>query len=508
MAIGTLHIDPKSAEPVYRQIALEIRRSVLDGRFEAGSRLPATRDLARQLGVNRNTVVAAYDALASEGWVASHTGRGTFVIDRSVIEVAEPVDSSHEETLRTGFSRAVECAAIGGLRSIYRLAISDEGISFVGSYPAGDRMPVEQFGASLQAVLKKDGPAILGYGPTAGSFDLRETIAATMREAGSDVSPERTLVTSGAQQAIELVFRTFVERGDVVLIEEPTYTGALSVLNSLGARIVGIPVDDEGIRPEPLDVALERHRPKLLYVQPTFHNPTAAEMGLARRREVVELCRRHRCLIVEDDWAGDLRLDGERLPTLHAIAAGSNVIYLSTFSKKLMPGLRVGWVVAPAAAFERLVELKRLQDCGTSPLIQAALDHFLRAGGLDEHLKKTLPVYRDRRDTMFDALSRHFPKEAVFKRPTGGLFIWVTLPTSFDGNTLFAAARRREVLYSRGDLFHGDGSGNNSLRLTYSAADPTEIENGVSVLGELVRERWPDGPREDSPGTAESMPIF
>jgi DNA-binding transcriptional MocR family regulator len=157
---------------------------------------------------------------------------------------------------------------------------------------------------------------------------------------------------------------------------------------------------------------------------------------------------------------------------------------------------------------ERLVELKRLQDCGTSPLIQAALDHFLRAGGLDEHLKKTLPVYRDRRDTMFDALNRKFPKEAVFSRPTGGLFIWVTLPAGFDGNALFAAARRRGVLYSRGDLFHGDGSGHNCLRLTYSAANPTEIENGISVLGDLIRERWPDGPRKDSSGTAESMPIF
>lgn len=508
MAISTFQIDSHSAEPVYRQIALEIRRAVIDGRLDAGSRLPATRELARRIGVNRNTVVAAYDALATEGWVTSHTGRGTFVVDRNALESDGPSNTSNDETLISKFSRTVECATAGGLRSIYRLAISDEGISFVGSYPAGDQMPVEQFGAALQAVLKKNGSAILGYGPTAGSYGLRETIAATMRETGSDASPERTLVTSGAQQAIELVFRTFVDRGDAVVIEEPTYTGALSVLNSLGARIVGIPVDDEGIRPELLEVALERYRPKLLYVQPTFHNPTANEMGAARRRDVVEICRRHRCPIVEDDWAGDLRLDGERLPTLHAIDGGSNVIYLSTFSKKLMPGLRVGWVVAPDVAMERLVELKRLQDCGTSPLIQAALDHFLRAGGLDEHLKKTLPVYRDRRDTMFDALRRHFPKEAVFSRSTGGLFIWVTLPASFDGNGLFAAARRRGVLYSRGDLFHGDGSGHNSLRLTYSAADPNEIEDGVSVLGELIRERWPSGPHKDSSGTAESMPIF
>jgi len=497
---SALQIDQGSAEPVYRQISLEIRRAVLDGRLPAGSRLPATRDLARRLGVNRNTVVAAYDALVTEGWVASHTGRGTFVIDRESLATGEP--------LRSGFSRTVECAAVSGLRSIYRLAISDEGISFVGSYPAGDLMPVDSFAESLQAVLMKDGSSILGYGPTAGSSGLRETIAATMREAGSDVSPERTLVTSGAQQAIELVFRTFVERGDAVVVEEPTYTGALSVLNSLGARIVGVGVDEEGIRPELLQVALDRHKPKLLYVQPTFHNPTTTEMGRERRREVVEICRRQGCLIVEDDWAGDLRFDGESQPTLHAIDGGSNVVYLSTFSKKLMPGLRVGWVVAPDAVMERLVELKRLQDCGTSPLIQAALDHFLRAGGLDAHLKKILPAYRGRRDAMFEALSRHFPKEAVFVRPTGGLFVWVTLPAGFDGNGLFAAARRRGVLYSRGDLFHGDGSGHNNLRLTYSAADLTEINDGVAVLGDLIRERWSGGSPPGTSGAAESMPIF
>jgi len=510
---SSFKLDPKSSEPVYRQIALEIRRAILDGRLETGSRLPATRDLAGQLGVNRNTVVAAYEALGAEGWIASHTGRGTFVVDRGEdpAEVGYPdyPDGAPDESLRSGFSRTVECAAVGGLQSIYRLAISDEGISFVGSYPAADLMPVEPFAASMQAVLARDGASVLGYGPTAGELGLRETIAETMRGAGSEnATPDRTLVTSGAQQAIELVFRTFVEREDTVVIEEPTYTGALSVLNSLGARIVGVPVDEEGIRPDLLEIALSRHRPKFLYVQPTFHNPTTSVMDVERRREVVDMCRRHRVLIVEDDWAGDLRLDGEPSPSLHAIDGGSNVIYLGTFSKKLMPGLRVGWVAAPAAVMERLVELKRLQDCGTSPLIQAALDHFLRAGGLEAHLEKTLPAYRARRDAMFDALTRHFPKEAVFSRPSGGLFVWVTLPVGYDCRGLFAAARRRGVLYSRGDLFHGDGSGHNSLRLTYSAADPSRIEDGVSLLGELISERRPAGPFKDSSGTAESMPIF
>jgi DNA-binding transcriptional MocR family regulator len=504
--ISAFSIDFNGSEPVYRQIAVEIRRSILDGRMAVGSRLPATRDLAQTLGVNRNTVVAAFDTLANEGWVTSQTGRGTFVAERRPTPTASP-SVADGEMLRSGFSRTAESASVGGLQSIYRLAIQQGGISFVGSYPAADLLPVSSFAESLSTVLAENGAAVLGYGPTAGSPQLRETIAKKMRDDGSVVESDSILITSGAQQAIELVFRTFVERGDSVVIEQPTYTGAISVLNALGARIVGVGVDDEGLRPDLLEVALERHRPKILYVQPTFHNPTAAVMSAERRAQVVALCRRFNCLIVEDDWAGELRFEGDAEPTLHALDP-TNVIYLSTFSKKLMPGIRIGWVAAPDTVLEKLVELKRLQDCGSSPLIQAALDHFLRAGGLTKHLEKAIPAYRARRDSICDALATHMPKEAVFRRPIGGMFVWVTLPIGFDGTGVAAEAQQRGVLYSRGDLFHGDGSGLNSFRLTFSAVDVCDIERGIAVLGELINERWLRGPSRDLSGATESMPIF
>jgi GntR family transcriptional regulator/MocR family aminotransferase len=329
-----------------------------------------------------------------------------------------------------------------------------------------------------------------------------------MRRDGATTRAEEILVTNGAQQAIELVFRAFVERGDAVIIEEPTYTGALTVLGSLGARVVGVPVDEGGIRTDLLAVALERHRPRLLYVQPTFQNPSTRIMGEARRRELLNLARRHRCLVVEDDWAGDLRFEGEDLPSLYALDQGRHVIYLSTFSKKLMPGLRVGWLAAPHPALDRLVELKRIQDCGTSPLLQAALHAFLREGGLDEHLERVRPVYRERRDLMLEALQRHLPAEAHWIRPEGGLFVWVTMPQGFDGEDLFAAAQQRGVLFSRGELFHSDGSGRNNFRLTYSTASPSQIESGVKILGDLIRQRWP-GRGESARRTAtETMPIF
>jgi GntR family transcriptional regulator/MocR family aminotransferase len=508
MTIPGLRIEFESDVPVYRQIADGVRAAALEGRLQPGHRLPPTRDLARHLGVNRNTVVSAYETLAGEGWIRSHTGKGTFLVARpnAAMEAAEPRPDA--DTWFGAFSRSAQGAVVGGLQTIYKQILSREGISFVGSYPAAELMPVEQFSRAMAKALRDGETRVLVYGPTAGHPPLKETIAAEMRQKGSPTTADDILITNGAQQAIELVFRTFVERGDAVIIEEPTYTGALTALSSLGARVVGIPVDEEGIRPDLLAVALERHRPRLIYVQPTFQNPTTRLMTEARRREVLALAIRHRCPVVEDDWAGDLRFEGEELPSLHALDGGQHVFYLGTFSKKLMPGLRVGWVAAPRQALEHLVELKRVQDCGTSPLLQAALDIFLRDGGLDEHLERVRPAYRERRDRMLETLRLHFHPGIEWTRPAGGLFLWVTLPASFAGDDLFVAAQQKGVLYSRGELFHSDGSGRNTFRLTYSAASPEQIETGVKILGGLIRERWPGRSDSAEQPSVETMPIF
>jgi 2-aminoadipate transaminase len=485
MVISGLNIDFDTTVPVYRQIAEGVVAASVDGRLIAGARLPPTRDLARQLGVNRNTVVAAYDYLASQGHVRSHTGRGTFLVEPGQA-ASDPDD---DDTWFTAFSRTAEGVSRSGLQSVYRLMIASEGISFVGSYPASELLPTRDFSDALSRAIDEFGPGIAAYGPTAGHLPLRRTIAEAMVRVGSRVGPTDLMITNGAQQALELVFRALLDPGDAVVIEEPTYTGALSVLGTLGARVVGVPMDNEGIRADLLAIALERHRPKLMYLQPTFQNPTTRLMSEKRRREVLALATRFRCPVIEDDWAGDLRFEGNALPTLHAMDVGRHVIYLSTFSKKLLPGLRVGWLAAPRPVLERLVELKRVQDCGTSPLLQAALDVFIREGGLVRHLDRVRPAYRERRDCMMNALQKYFPSEARWTRPEGGLFVWVTLPANFDGQELFLAAKEQGVLYSRGDLFHGDGGGQNTLRLAFSSASPAQIEEGIRTLGRLVNER-------------------
>ncbi len=512
MRIPGLQVDLESSTPVYRQIADSVRAALRDGRLRTGRRLPPTRDLARELGVNRNTVVAAYELLAGDGLVESRAGRGTFVVSDRPGTPAGPATAAAPGNAgpewQSVFSRAADGPGLARLRSIYSLATSHEGISFAGTYPAPELMPVRRFREAMDAVLTGECHRLLAYGPTAGYGPLKETIAASMREKGSPVREDGLLVTNGGQQALDLVFRALLDRGDAVVLEEPTYTGALGSLASLGARMVGVPLDENGVRTDLLAEALERHRPRLIYLQPNFQNPTTRVLSATRRREVLALAARHRCVVVEDDWAADLDLDGGVPPTLHALDGGRRVIYLSSFSKKLLPGLRLGWLAAPPAVLEGLIGLKQVQDFGSSQLIQAALHRFLADGGLPEHLNRVLPHYRERRDAMLASLARHFPPEVHWTRPSGGLFVWVMLPPGSEGGDLLVAARERGVLFSPGELFHAGGTGRETLRLTYSGETPERIETGIAVLGELIRERWPDGFADRSVPPAESVPIL
>jgi DNA-binding transcriptional MocR family regulator len=514
MIIPGLKIDLDSEIPVYRQIAEGIQAATADGRLSRGDRLPPSRDLARALGVNRNTVVAAYDLLASSGFVHGRTGRGTFIASETE---AGNVPSSEaerpEDPWFSAFSQAVDGPGVDRLLSAYQLVTADEGISFAGSYPDSELLPVQAFMKSIKAAMKEEGPSLLAYGPTAGYPALRNTLAGEMNRKGDEVDGNRILVTNGAQQGLELIFRTFLDTEDTVLVEDPTYTGALSVLGSLRAKTIGVPMDEQGIRPDLLEAALIRHKPRLIYLQPTFQNPTTAVMPESRRREVLSLAIRYGCPVVEDDWAGDLRFEGKEIPTLHALDRGRHVIYLGTFSKKLMPGVRIGWVAAPKEVLRKLIALKQISDCGTSPILQAGLHFYLVAGCLRSHLKRVRAEYRNRRDLMLESMSRYFPPRAGWSSPPGGLFLWVRLPDGLDSGELFAAARRRGVLFSRGDLFHVDGQtpgcgGAGTMRLTYSSVPPDRIDLGIRILGDLIRSRWSDSTSGDGEPLVGAMPIL
>jgi DNA-binding transcriptional MocR family regulator len=280
------------------------------------------------------------------------------------------------------------------------------------------------------------------------------------------------------------------------------------VFHSFGAELVGVPVDEEGAIVSLIEEAVTRHRPKLIYLMPNFQNPTSETMSLRRRHALIDLAVSRRVAILEDDFGGDLRFEGPDLPALKALDRGDNVVYVSTFAKKLLPGLRIGWIAAPAAMADRLTRLKKITDYSTSLLLQAALYHFCRHGDLERHLANVVDRYRERRDAMLSAMKRSFPAGVTWSRPRGGLVVWVTLPPDADAAEVAAAAASRSVLVGRGDLFYVDGGRRQNLRLTFSQAGPREIHAGIRVLGEIIKQRMRVRRPVRGTARAESLPLI
>jgi len=516
-----IHLDRKDDTPLFRQIACQLTEAVQRGRLGRDQRLPTTRELARRLGVNRLTVARAYAEVAAEGWISSHVGRGTFVKDTGQPSGPRRSGALHRPGAGSNaspdassygwselFSRNSERAIDGGLPAA-ALGITEPGvISFASLFPDPALFPVEPFRAALDKVMRREGHRILGYGPPAGFTALRGMIAENLRSRGMTVSEDEIVITSGSQQGIDLVARALLDPGDAVLVENPTYTGAVQVFHSYGAELIGAPVDQEGVIVSRLREAIARRRPKLIYLMPNFQNPTSETMSLARRHALIELAAGAGLPILEDDFGGDLRFEGTDLPSLKALDQRGSVIYLSTFAKKLLPGLRIGWIAAPREMTQRLVHLKKITDYSTSLLLQAALHEFCIHGDLDRHLLNVVDKYRERRDAMLAAMKRSFPAEARWSRPKGGLVVWVTLPPGVDADEVAADAQSRGVLVGRGDLFHLDGGMKQNLRLTFSQATPREIHRGIRLLGDIIKQRIRRRRSEPQTPPAESLPLI
>ena len=342
-------LDRESDTPLYRQIASQVRGAVASGDLGKNERLPTSRSLAVQLGVNRLTVSRAYADLAGEGIVAPHVGRGTFagVVKPEVVAAATPPRPGRMVNWGSLFARTSERAVEHALPAASFGATATGTISFASLFPDPSLFPVEPFRRALDGVVRREGHRVLGYGPPGGYLPLKKMIAANLKLRGMNVSESEIMITNGSQQGIDLVARALLDPGDVVLVENPTYTGAVQVFHSYGAELVGVPVDEEGAIVSQLEEAVSRHRPKLIYLMPNFQNPTSETMSLGRRRALMEIAGVHRVAILEDDFGGDLRFDGSDLPSLKMLDRSQGVIYLSTFAKKLLPGLRIGWIAAP-----------------------------------------------------------------------------------------------------------------------------------------------------------------
>lgn len=393
-------------------------------------------------------------------------------------------------------TRAIKSSTI---RELLKLTQDPEVISLAGGLPAPELFPVERFKDACRTILDTHPTAALQYGATEGYSPLREMIASNVKRYGIDASADNVLITSGSQQALDLVAKLLINEGDTLLVEAPTYLGALQAFNVFGAEYVSVPTDHEGIRTDCMDEAFQCG-PKFMYLLPNFQNPAGLTMSLERRKEVVRMSNQHGIPIIEDDPYGQLRYSGDHVTPLFVLDRENvhgddhyrmgNVIYMSTFSKLLAPGLRLGWIVAPPDVVSKLVQIKQGADLHTSTFSQAVAYEVARDGFLDEHVKKIRAVYGERRDVMLDSLERYFPPEASWTRPEGGLFLWVTLPDGMDAMDLFHTAIENKVAFVPGASFYPDESeGARHLRLNFSNSTPDRIREGIRRLGLAVKEQ-------------------
>ena len=475
-----LPIDRQRPVALYQQIEEHLRRSIASGTLAPGARLPATRALARDLGVNRLTVETAYAELEADGLVAGRAGSGTYVLAAPSPSPSGP----RSETAWPAWQLDV------GARP---RAAPDEGahpakaISFADGQGDPALYPVEELRRVIQAVMRRDGGRALDYGPPEGDPGLRRTIAEVLASQGLPARAEHVLVTAGSQQALALAAMLLARPGDIVLVEGPTYSGALELFRTQGLQVVAIPTDAEGMRTGELEPLLVRHHPRLIYTVPTFHNPTGTCLPAARRRELLSLADRHNVPVLEDDYVGDLRYDGRAQAPLKAWDRGGRVLYAGTFSKMLAPGLRVGFLLADGPVHAALIERKRLLDLASSNVLQRAVEAYVTVGRYQAHLRRTVRLYRRRRDAMLQALGRHLPSLELTP-PRGGLFLWARLPGGLSSRRLLLAAREAGVDFAPGWRFFPDPrEGDGFLRLNFAAHEPEIVEEGVRRLARALR---------------------
>jgi len=386
------------------------------------------------------------------------------------------------------FAHRIQQLRPSTIREILKVTAQPEIISFAGGLPAPELFPLEDVNAAAQHVLTSEGPQALQYGPSEGHRPLREWIAAEMARRGVTTAADDVLVTNGSQQVLDLVGKLFLNPGDVVLTENPTYLAAIQAFQTMEARFVPVPTDGEGLIPDAIPALIREHRPKFLYTIPNFQNPTGVTLAAGRRAALAQIAGEHQLTIVEDDPYGQLRYRGADIPPIKHFDTADRVLYASTFSKIIAPGLRVGWVVASAEIFSRLLILKQASDLHTSSLDQRVVHRYLTHADWRTHVSKIREAYGRRFGIMDTTLRSEMPGGFTWTHPDGGMFLWITGPAGLDGMKLLERAIERQVAFVPGRDFFPGNAGANYLRLNFSNSSPERIEEGVRRLAALCRQ--------------------
>jgi 2-aminoadipate transaminase len=468
---------------ITQQVVDRFVKAIESGDLEPGAKLPTTRALAAEAGVNHLTAARIYRRLAETGYVTATVGRGTFVRTLAPAAAEERGDDWQLYALPDrplSYSDQV-------LGDSFRLPYEPGVVSLSTGFPSPKCYPIEDIARISAQVFADVGTNALDYLSAEGLLELREQIALRGRREGFATDPDEIIVTTGARQAIDLTARALLGPGDVAVVESPTFAGSLSSLRATGARVIGVRYDADGLDVDALEQVLARHEVKLVALQTACQNPTGGDLSPERRVRLAELAIERNFFIVEDGVYADLRFDGDRRPALRQSAPG-HTIHVSSLSKTVGGGLRIGWIAARGPALERLATLKLDADLHTPTLTQYIAAEFMASGGYERHLARAIPFYRERRDALLESLDRHLAGEYRAASPRGGQHVWVTLLRPVDERALYAEAMRHGVTFTPGAAVTPERPLETSLRLSFSLLDPPELDEGVKRIARALRE--------------------
>ncbi|HTV57575.1 MAG TPA: PLP-dependent aminotransferase family protein [Verrucomicrobiae bacterium] len=488
-----LHLQPESHIPLYVQLRDQLRALVHTGELRDGDRIPASRELAGQLGVHRTTVANAYAELESEGLIRGHVGRGTFICGKPPRQFSPPPRSNGNGGATRWESLFADERGDEGLSRLMP-DVPPGAIAFTCVRPPESYYPVEEFRRCSNAVLRSEGRRILQLGSTDGYEPLKRELLALLQREGLNVRGEQLLITDGCQQALDLICKAFLRPGDSVAIENPAYPGALAIFSGARVRILPVAVETDarrtgyvGMALDALESVLLQNRVKFIFASPDFQNPTGTALPLAQRRQLLEIAAHYQVPVIEDSIYSRIRLRGSALPTLKSLDRTGNVIQIDSFSKIAFPGLRVGWAIGAESAIERLRLVKLATDLHTDQLAQATLAEFMRRGHLARHLAKMKNLYTRRLEIMERALEKYMPEGTTWTRPEGGMSVWVTLPAGLDSTELLIHVRDRGVYFIPGRPFYLQNPQPNTVRLGFATLEEKSMVRGVQILGDQLR---------------------
>lgn len=465
----SIQLDDKSRQPLYRQLHGQLKHLILEQVVAPHEKLPPIRRMAALLKINPGTVAQAYRLLEQENLVYSRTGSGTFA--------GSPETPGITPLLR----KADPEFDISGLDMMDRgqLEVAGDAINLASVTPTPELFPIDDFKAILNEVLDRDGGNAFGYQESQGFYPLRESVAIYLGLNGIKTHPDEIQVISGAQQGIDILAKSLLKFGDPILTESPTYTGAIAAFKSRGAQIIPVSMDHDGINLEELRQKIDLYQPRFLYIMPVFQNPTGTCYSEKKKSAVLDLCREKNLLVIEDDSFTELVYDNKPRYPIKTMDTDHQVVYIKSFSKIFMPGMRVAFLLAPPGIIPRLVAAKHTSDISTSGLMQRAFDLYLRKDLWRKQITAMRTLYQRRYDNMLKSLKKHLPAEIHYHRPGGGLMLWLQLPRECSSTRLYELCLAQRVIITPGGLFYPDNRESPSFRLSFAAVHSGDMEEGI-----------------------------